>query len=165
MTTSQLQIIQSEVQSRVQSIDAGHEGWPCRKGCDECCRSLASVPRVSQAEWRLIADALRSLPAEIGNLIRKRIEGSRSSSRPVVCPLLDTNSGACSVYEARPVACRAYGFYVERHDVLGCHRIEAIARDSVDVIWGNHVALEEKLTALGPRLEFHAWQACDEQQD
>ncbi len=75
----------------------------------------------------------------------------------MVCPLLDTNSGACLVYEARPLACRAYGFYVERREVLGCSRIESIARESRDIVWGNQLGLEERMHRLGPTAELFVW--------
>ncbi|MFL6415586.1 MAG: YkgJ family cysteine cluster protein [Bryobacteraceae bacterium] len=100
-----------------------------------------------------------ALPAETARFLRQRIRDTASLSRPIVCPLLDTSSGACLVYDARPVACRAYGFYMERGDVLGCHRIETVAQQSPDVVWGNHLTLEEKLVALGQRAELHAWLA------
>jgi len=77
--------------------------------------------------------------------------------RPVVCPLLDLDSGTCLVYQARPVACRAYGFYAEGESVLGCSRIESVAADSPEVIWGNHRMLEDELHCLGPAAELAEW--------
>jgi Fe-S-cluster containining protein len=78
----------------------------------------------------------------------------------VVCPLLDTSSGTCLVYEARPIACRAYGFYAEREYVLGCNRIESIAGQRPDVIWGNHAAMEEDVARLGPAASLAEWLAA-----
>ena len=115
-----------------------------------CCRSLASVPVVSEPEWRLIADALDAT-------LRARIADSATAARPITCPLLDTATGACLVYDARPVACRSYGFYAERQYVLGCHRIESIAGGPDGVIWGNHLALEVELAALGPAKPLYDW--------
>jgi Fe-S-cluster containining protein len=151
--------IQEAVRLRVEEIRSGQPDWPCRNGCDDCCRSLAAVPRITQEEWRLIARALEGLPAQAAEMVRRRIQDSAHASRPVVCPLLDTSSGSCLVYEARPVACRAYGFYVERFGVLGCSRIEAIDRRSPEVVWGNHAALEERLRSLGPAAELSEWLA------
>jgi Fe-S-cluster containining protein len=155
--TAQLHVIREEVRLRAEEITSAHGGWPCRKGCDDCCRRLASAPRVTQAEWQAIAAALEALPAGTGGILRRRIRESASMLRPVVCPLLDLDSGTCCVYEARPVACRAYGFYAERQDVLGCDRIESIGRQSPDVVWGNHAALEERLRVLGPAAEIAHW--------
>jgi Fe-S-cluster containining protein len=154
--------IQDAVRLRAEEILSVHQPWPCRKGCDDCCRRLASVPRVTREEWRSIAAALDALPADIANLARQRIQTSASASRPVVCPLLDTASGTCLVYEERPVACRAYGFYAERQSVLGCSRIESIGDESPDVVWGNHAALENWLSSLGPAAEIFEWLASDE---
>jgi uncharacterized protein len=112
---------------------------------------------VTEEEWRLIASAMNALPADIAESMRQRIRDSASMSRPVVCPLLDSKSGTCLVYEARPVACRAYGFYAERQHVLGCSRIESISQQAPDVVWGNHVALEERVHRLGPVAELSLW--------
>jgi Fe-S-cluster containining protein len=149
--------IQDAVHLRTQEIASAHTAWPCRRGCDDCCRSLASAPRVTQGEWRLIAAALDTLPAATAESTRRRIEASASASRPVVCPFLDTDAGACLIYDARPVACRAYGFYAERESVLGCHRIASIAAECSGVVWGNHAALEERLGTLGPAATLAEW--------
>jgi Fe-S-cluster containining protein len=101
-----------------------------------------------------IAAALDSLPPDIRALAHERIRVASHGSRPFTCPMLDTGSGSCLVYEARPIACRAYGFYAEREHVLGCNRIEAIGHESRDVVWGNHAALEEDLRSLGTAFEL-----------
>ena len=151
---TQLHQIQETVGLRVREITSGHAGWPCRKGCDDCCRQLAEAPRVSRPEWRLIDAALKALPAETAGAVRRRIRKSASAVRPAVCPLLDAESGACLVYEARPIACRSYGFYAEREYVLGCFRIRAIADERPDVVWGNHAALGSELRLLGEAAEL-----------
>jgi uncharacterized protein len=117
---------------------------------------------VSHAEWQSIAGALDALPSNVAESARQRIRDSGSVSRPVICPLLDSNSGSCLVYEARPVACRAYGFYVERGAVLGCTRIEAVGEQSPDVVWGNHSALEQRLELLGPAADLFEWLASQQ---
>jgi Fe-S-cluster containining protein len=116
---------------------------------------------VTQAEWLPIASAIDALPADTTRGVRQRIRDSQTLSRPVVCPLLDTDSGTCLVYDARPVACRTYGFYAEREFVLGCDRIESVSRQSPDVIWGNHVTLEARIEELGPAAELFIWMAGD----
>ena len=157
--SSRLYQIQESTRVRGEEILAAREDWPCRKGCADCCRHLAAEPRVSLAEWRLVTQAIYALPAEIAEAARQRIRETAGRTRPVVCPLLDQETDACLIYEARPVACRAYGFYAERREVLGCHRIEAIAEQAADVIWGNHASLENDLADLGPAREFSAWLA------
>jgi Fe-S-cluster containining protein len=146
--------IEEAVHVRVQAIVKSNPDWPCRKGCDDCCRSLASLPRVTPPEWERIAAAVEALPPDTAALVRGRIRDASQGSRPFTCPMLDTGSGSCLIYEARPIACRAYGFYAEREYVLGCNRIEAIGHESRDVVWGNHAALEEDLRSLGPTLEL-----------
>ena len=157
---SRLYQIQEAVRQRAGEIVSAHAGWPCRKGCDECCRQLASVPRVTRDEWHSIAAALDALPDGTAERVRRRIRDSVAASRPVVCPLLDTDSGTCLVYEARPVACRAYGFYAEREYVLGCGRIESIGHEFPNVVWGNHAALEADWHALGEDATLGEWLAA-----
>ena len=115
------------------------------------------MPRVTQQEWQSIAAALDALPDPTAELVRSRIRDSATASRPVTCPLLDRDSGTCLIYEARPVACRAYGFYAERQYVLGCSRIESMAQEFPPVIWGNHAALEEDLRRLGAEATLLEW--------
>jgi Fe-S-cluster containining protein len=149
--------IREDIRQRCDEIALARGGWPCRKGCDECCRKLAAAPRITREEWAAIAGAIGELAGDSAARVRERIRASRGMGRPVVCPLLDADSGTCLVYEARPVACRAYGFSMERGEVLGCGRIEAISRESSGVVWGNHEAVEEQLRRLGPAEELAAW--------
>lgn len=151
--------IQEQVRARSEDIAATHGDWPCRKGCDDCCRHLASAPRITRDEWLRILNAIDALPSGTADLVRHRIRESAGQSRPVVCPLLDTGAGVCLVYDARPVACRAYGFYAERSQVLGCTRIEAVGDQSPEIVWGNHLALEERLSVMGPAAELSEWLA------
>jgi Fe-S-cluster containining protein len=153
--------IREEVEQRAAAIAGGGAEWPCRKGCDECCRRLAAVPRVSGPEWRAMAAALDALSADIAELARRRIRESAGAARPVTCPMLDRDAGTCLVYAARPVECRAYGFYAEREGVLGCALILAMA-EAPNVVWGNHAALEEGLRELGPAAALDECLAADE---
>ena len=105
--------------------------WPCRRGCDHCCRSLAEPMRITRAEWELLREA-------IGEYV--------PSDDPRVCPFLDTDEGACRVYAHRPAACRTYGYYVERDKVLGCSQI--LARENDDVVWGNAESVAHALATL-----------------
>ena len=63
------------------------------------------------------------------------------------------------------MACRTYGFYVQRDKGLYCCEIETqvAAGALADVVWGNHDAVDQQLAKLGesrPLTEwFAAWQA------
>ena len=96
---------------------------------------------------------------DLAEVLYHRIRESAAAVRPVVCPLLDTSTGACLIYEARPVACRTYGFYADRNQVLGCRRIEALGDDRPEIVWGNHAAIEERLRALGPEAPIYEYLA------
>ena len=151
----------AEVDSRVSAIRADRPDWLCAKGCDSCCRRLAAEPALTAAEWALLRDALAALPAQrLDGVLRKMAALAASPpSFPVVCPLLDSASGACPVYAARPVACRTYGFYVQRERGLYCHEIESRVADGslADVVWGNHDVIDRRLAGLGEVRSLSEW--------
>jgi hypothetical protein len=57
------------------------------------------------------------------------------------------------------VACRTYGFYVQRDKGLYCQEIEARVADGFmsDVVWGNHEAIEHRLASLGETRALTEW--------
>lgn len=120
------------VAARCDRIAGEHADWPCRRGCAECCRRLAELPSLTRAEWESLQQALEeSLPDW-----RERVAPLVAAvpAAPVTCPFLDRDSGACLVYEARPLACRTYGFYRERDKGLYCDLIGS--RENANVVWG-----------------------------
>jgi Fe-S-cluster containining protein len=129
-------------------------------GCDGCCRRLAEVPRLSAEEWDLLREGLAALNPEILLEISQEIAAlTEQSSRPIVCPLLDQEAGACRVYAHRPVACRTYGFYVQRDLGLYCKDIESrVAGGALaDVVWGNQDAIDYRIGGLGEARELTEW--------
>jgi Fe-S-cluster containining protein len=165
MTVSNLQTnpliqLHADIETRVQSIRAGRSDWLCRMGCDGCCRRLAEVPRLTSAEWDLLKDGLAALPSEQLREIGRDIAAlAEKPPRPIVCPLLDPSAGACRVYVHRPVACRTYGFYVQRDQGLYCKDIESrvAGGDWFDVVWGNQDAIDRRLQGLGDTRELPEW--------
>lgn len=153
--------ILADIDARVDAIRADHPDWSCAKGCDGCCRRLAAMPSLTAAEWDLLRDALAALAAPRLAEIRQKMAAlvAAPSSFPVVCPLLEPASGACPVYAARPVACRTYGFYVQREHGLYCREIETRVADGAlpGVVWGNHDAIDRRLAGLGEVRALSAW--------
>lgn len=159
--------LHADIDVRVHTIREAHPDWLCGKGCDSCCKRLADVPQLTVAEWDLLRDGLAELPPErlqeIG-MGMAAVAGQRS--RPVVCPLLDLSTGACPVYAHRPVACRTYGFYVQRDLGLYCHDIESRVAEGLlaDVVWGNHDVIDRRLAGLGESRAltdwFELWESC-----
>lgn len=151
-----LEILQEEAEARATSAARGR-AWPCRRGCDSCCRRLADVPRLSEREWESLQVGLEKLSPGAYEDVGRRVRALPGSG-PMICPLLDSE-GACLVYEHRPLACRAYGFYRERDKGLYCHEIEArVDRgDYEDVIWGNAEGLEQRQAQLGEMRDLREW--------
>ncbi len=159
-TPAALLRLHADIDARVVAIRESHPAWPCARGCATCCRQLADVPRLTAAEWDLLRQGLMALPADrLASIRHKVAELAHSPARPVVCPMLDETEGACPVYMQRPVACRTYGFYVQRALGLYCGDIESrVAGGELgDVVWGNHDAVDQALGALGEARPLTEW--------
>ncbi len=149
-----------QIDARVLAIRSARPDWQCARGCDACCRRLAAEPRLTAAEWDLLRAGLAALPAERLRPIAADVATLDGRSQgPLVCPLLDQPTGACTVHAWRPVACRTYGFYVERQLGLYCHDIEArVAGGALaDVVWGNYDAIDHGLAGLGEVRTLSEW--------
>lgn len=152
--------LHADIEERVNSIRHDHADWLCRMGCDGCCRRLASVPRLTEAEWELLREGLAALPSDrLQEIDQDMAALAEQQSRPYVCPLLDRSAGACRVYEHRPVACRTYGFYVDRDQGLYCKDIEAWVVNGCldDVVWGNQDVVDRRLKDLGASRDLTEW--------
>jgi len=152
--------LHADIEARVRAIRDDNLDWQCRLGCDNCCRRLAEIPRLTAAEWDWLREGLAAVPAglllEIGQDIAAL---AGQTSRPIVCPLLDRSVGACRVYAHRPVACRTYGFYVQRDQGLYCKDIESRVAGGAwaEVVWGNQDAIDRRLSGLGDTRDLTEW--------
>jgi Fe-S-cluster containining protein len=147
----QLDVIYLGIAHRVGAAIEERPLWPCRRGCDACCRRLANPPEMTAAEWRLLYRGLLQLPAAAQEVVAAQImalsERAAGPGQFVTCPFLDQEQGACRVYEFRPAACRMYGFYVSRDGNQWCNDIQALyeAGELEGVILGNHSAVNREL--------------------
>lgn len=108
----------------------------------------------------MLQQGLAALPPERLEEISREIAALAGQlSRPIVCPMLDRAEGACLVYAHRPVACRTYGFYVQRDLGLYCKDIESRVADGAlaEVVWGNHDVIDRRLRDLGESRELPEW--------
>jgi Fe-S-cluster containining protein len=101
------------------------ENLQCGRGCSLCCYGLFEI---GSADVAVIADGLSKLnPARRDLIIRRAVDIVASSRHPNLrecspiekeeffdrtastpCPNLD-DSGACMIYEHRPLVCRTFG--------------------------------------------------------
>src|SRR5512132_3920616 len=96
-----LEILQQETDERAKAAVRGR-AWPCRRGCDLCCRRLAAVPQWTAPEWQDLRAGIEQLAPPVQAEIDRRIRAMPVSGR-LVCPLLDEAEGACLVYDRRPL--------------------------------------------------------------
>ena len=151
-----LQDLDDRIESRVQTIRAERDWWPCQRGCDHCCRHLAHPPEISQAEWDRVDAAVAALPEAERAVVEQRIQellaqiAADAVGNAVVCPYLNEAEGACRIYASRPIPCRTYGFFVARDHDQYCHQIEQEIRDRPDevIIWGNAETLRQEVTQI-----------------
>ncbi len=158
-----LEDLYRRVDARAAAISEGHAWWPCRKGCDHCCRHLAAPLTLSAWEWSYLWEGFLALPAEARAEVRARATALDGTQRPYTCPFLDRDTGGCRVYAHRPLTCRTYGFYVSRGAGTWCHFIQGLLEQhgEGDILWGNHDAVEETLERLsGPSLSLFQWFAA-----
>lgn len=150
-----LDALYAKIESRCRAISREHPDWPCAEGCDRCCRTLAEPPRATEAEWARLKAACARLDASVRATIHDRLrELARLSAQPeppatYLCPMLDRERGACSVYEGRLAACRTYGFYASREKGAWCDRVRRLAEER-EVLLGNEDAIDAERAALGP---------------
>jgi Fe-S-cluster containining protein len=102
---------------------------------------------------------MEMLPTGVREQIKARAQALNGIPAPIVCPFLDPERGTCLVYESRPLACRTYGFYVERDRGLYCQAIEARvdAGEYSNVVWGNQAGIDCAGSVLGPTRSLLDW--------
>ena len=87
---------------------------PCKKGCAHCCH----IPvLITNDEAELIGRRIGVKPANAP--VRYKGDPLPASGYDTPCVFLDAH-GACSIYENRPLACRAY-LVVDRDPLLCMH--------------------------------------------
>lgn len=156
-----LEDLYRRIDERVSPITRTHAWWPCRRGCDHCCRHLAAPLPVTRLEWAYLWEGFQALSPEARAEVRARVAELKGTQRPYTCPFLDRESGGCRVYAHRPMACRTYGFYVSRGGTGNwCHFILELLEQhgDGDILWGNQDAMEDTLARLsGDTLSLFDW--------
>jgi Fe-S-cluster containining protein len=168
MTNPQLIELYDEIEMRAHSAVTERPVWPCRRGCDACCRRLAHPPEVTAVEWQLMSQGLQALPtttqAVIGHKITALTARESDATDFIICPFLDEVVGACLIYAQRPAACRMYGFYVSRQSNMWCQQIEDLYQAGAleGVTLGNYSAMQRQLErAFGDIQSIVIWYQVD----
>jgi Fe-S-cluster containining protein len=145
----------------------------CSLGCTMCCHGLFGI---GAADVAIIAAGLEELqPARRDALVRRAAEILERTPHPnlreveaaekeaffeqterIPCPALD-GSGACSLYESRPIVCRTFGLPLregERYLGQECELnftaapLEEKERVAWDLMWEDVLDPEDEYTVL-----------------
>ncbi len=161
-----LPILYREIEDRCRETAESLPPWPCRRGCDDCCRRLAEPPRLVREEWRRIEIGLQGLAPEVRSEIEDRLVATAElDTGPVVCPFLELESGACGIYDHRPSTCRTYGFYQLRDGAAYCRIVEEHADRDTEaspwaskIVWGRQESIDHRLKqAYGAPIPLRQW--------
>lgn len=156
----------------------------CRLGCTQCCIGIFSIsqldatrlreglavlevenPEKAASVRRRAADSVRQLSLDFpGDATTGELDESdprfEDFANDAPCPALDPATGACDLYAARPVTCRAFGLPIRSGDGIGVCELNfnganelQILSAELDTSWS---ALE---TALNEEEEAHSGRA------
>ena len=78
----------------------------CRKGCCQCC---ANDFEISITEFFMILNHIKVNYND--DYLKKISSKAKQASQSGQCIFVDESTGACSIYEVRPLVCRKYGLY------------------------------------------------------
>ena len=161
-TPTQLMDLYEQLDRRVEAILSQRPDWPCRLGCDACCRALGQLLEITEAEWNYLREGVAQLPPAVRAACEDAVLTAEPSSAGLyTCPFLNEETGGCRVYQHRPAACRMFGFYVSRIGNRWCNSIQAQddAGELEGMVLGNQDAVEQQLTRLfGPARAISVWQ-------
>ena len=152
MAHSALEILDASIDARVTEIRGERPGWPCGRGCDACCRNLHEPMNLTRPEWDRVERGLSRLPPEVRDVVEHRVQEAGR-----ICPFLNRERGECLIYASRPIACRTYGFYLQRGAGLWCGDVEAFVtgEGTEGVVLGNQAVVERELG--GQRIPMGEW--------
>ena len=109
---------------------AARKAVACHAGCGTCCYEQVGV----QAHEVLIAAEFvqeHYSPAELESVIARAAFARRPSAGPLAprTPCVLLRDGSCSIYAARPEACRAH----HSHNAAACRQNLAAGNEAIDV--------------------------------
>ena len=124
----------------------------CRRGCCDCCLGPFEITMLDARRLRLGFAALGERDAARARAVRSRAERwSGGDDEP--CPALDPATGACELYEARPMICRVFGPAVRDGDSVSacelCYQGATAEEVAACAVVVDPEGLEGKLTPAG----------------
>lgn len=133
MATADSALLRIIDQAMAHAFTRSADALRCAKGCFGCCIGPFPINSMDAARLRR---GLEKLPAATAAAVQARAEEAVATMRPrypghpesgllhpdrtadlfsnpgltgIPCPALDLESGVCTLYEFRPIACRTYG--------------------------------------------------------
>ncbi|MCU1298457.1 MAG: hypothetical protein JWO91_2735 [Acidobacteriaceae bacterium] len=132
----------------VETARKSGEWLVCRPGCSQCCVGVFSINQLDAARLKAGLADLEKLDPERAQRIRKRARHFVKRLSPIFpgdlvtgilsddpgafaefaaseigdtepCPVLDSETGTCELYDSRPMTCRVFGPPIRSENGLG----------------------------------------------
>ena len=85
----------------------------CRPGCSQCCLGEFAITQLDAVRLRRGLAELEAQEPERAARVRQRAQEIVDRDTPMAdddpCPALDSETGTCDLYAARPITCRTFG--------------------------------------------------------
>jgi Fe-S-cluster containining protein len=141
------ELVQIVDAAAAEAVRRGGHWIACRLGCTACCLGPFPITPRDAARLRAGLDELASRDADRAAHIRERARAWRGvDDEP--CPALHPATGACDLYDARPLTCRLFGPAVRGPD--GSIAVCELCFEGADDVDIADCAVEFDLEALDP---------------
>jgi Fe-S-cluster containining protein len=128
------------------TVQRGGKWMPCRLGCTQCCVGVFAINQLDATRLRKGMAELETHDPQRAARVRRRVRESvgrlkagfpgdfetgllgqddqsvdafDAFGNDEVCPVLDPETGACDLYQHRPMTCRVFGPPVRSDDGIG----------------------------------------------
>jgi Fe-S-cluster containining protein len=95
-------------QAMAEAVRKSGSWLACRIGCHECCIGPFPITQLDALRLRAGLAGLETRePERAARVLRRARASVAGEDEP--CPALDPDTGACDLYDARPITCRMFG--------------------------------------------------------
>jgi len=102
------ELVQIVDRAMAEAVRKGGSWLACRIGCHECCIGPFPITQLDGLRLRAgLAELETREPERAARVLGRARASVEREDEP--CPVLDPETGACDLYDARPITCRMFG--------------------------------------------------------